>query len=77
MVRVIDEKTQTEGWRPLFDDAGVALHPELMAAHRRPDAVPRLGQPRAVADMAEARSTGLHAHVAQGERGHPRRWLAR
>jgi hypothetical protein len=31
MVRVIDEKTRTEGWIPLFDEAGAALYPELMA----------------------------------------------
>lgn len=31
MVRVIDEKTKSESWIPLFDDAGVALYPELMA----------------------------------------------
>jgi hypothetical protein len=31
MVRVIDEKTRTESWIPLFDEAGVALYPELMA----------------------------------------------
>ena len=30
MVRVIDEKTDAESWVPLFDDAGVALYPELM-----------------------------------------------
>jgi hypothetical protein len=30
MVRVIDEKTRAESWIPLFDDAGVALYPELM-----------------------------------------------
>lgn len=31
MVRVIDEKTNTESWIPLFDDAGVPLYPELVA----------------------------------------------
>ncbi len=31
MVRVIDEKTRAESWIPLFDDAGAALYPELMA----------------------------------------------
>jgi hypothetical protein len=31
MVRVIDEKTRTESWIPLFDEVGVALYPELMA----------------------------------------------
>jgi hypothetical protein len=31
MVRVIDAKTSTESWIPLFDDAGVPLYPELMA----------------------------------------------
>ena len=31
MVRVIDEKTRTESWIPLLDEAGVALYPELMA----------------------------------------------
>jgi hypothetical protein len=31
MVRVIDEKTKTESWIPLLDDAGVPLYPELMA----------------------------------------------
>jgi hypothetical protein len=31
MVRVIDEKTDAESWVPLFDDAGAALYPELMA----------------------------------------------
>jgi hypothetical protein len=31
MVRVIDEKTKSESWIPLFDDAGAALYPELMA----------------------------------------------
>lgn len=31
MVRVVDEKTRTEGWIPLFDDDGAALYPELMA----------------------------------------------
>jgi hypothetical protein len=31
MVRIVDEKTGTESWRPLFDDAGTPLHPELMA----------------------------------------------
>lgn len=30
MVRVIDEKTKSESWIPLLDDAGVALYPELM-----------------------------------------------
>jgi hypothetical protein len=30
MVRIIDEKTTTESWVPLFDDDGVALYPELM-----------------------------------------------
>jgi hypothetical protein len=31
MVRVIDEKTKSESWIPLFDEAGVPLYPELMA----------------------------------------------
>jgi hypothetical protein len=31
LVRVVDEKTKTESWRPLFDNDGAALHPELMA----------------------------------------------
>ena len=31
MVRVIDEKTRSESWIPLFDEAGIALYPELMA----------------------------------------------
>ena len=31
MVRVIDEKTRSESWIPLFDEAGAALYPELMA----------------------------------------------
>jgi hypothetical protein len=31
MVRVIDAKTSTESWIPLFDDAGVSIYPELMA----------------------------------------------
>jgi len=31
MVRVIDEKTRAESWVPLYDEAGVALYPELMA----------------------------------------------
>jgi hypothetical protein len=31
MVRVIDAKTSTESWIPLFDDAGVSMYPELMA----------------------------------------------
>jgi hypothetical protein len=31
MVRVVDEKTNAEGWIPLFDDAGVPLYPELVA----------------------------------------------
>jgi hypothetical protein len=32
MVRLVDEKTRMEGWRPLFDDdTGEAIHPELMA----------------------------------------------
>jgi hypothetical protein len=31
MVRVVDEKTKSESWIPLVDDAGVALYPELMA----------------------------------------------
>jgi hypothetical protein len=31
LVRVIDEKTGAESWIPLFDDAGAALYPELMA----------------------------------------------
>jgi hypothetical protein len=31
MVRVIDEKTKSESCIPLFDGAGVALYPELMA----------------------------------------------
>jgi len=31
MVRVIDEKTRSESWIPLFDETGVALYPELMA----------------------------------------------
>jgi len=30
-VRVVDEKTRHVSWIPLFDDAGVALYPELMA----------------------------------------------
>jgi hypothetical protein len=30
MVQVVDEKTRTESWVPLFDDAGVPLYPELM-----------------------------------------------
>jgi hypothetical protein len=30
MVRVIDEKTKSESWIPLFDGAGAALYPELM-----------------------------------------------
>jgi hypothetical protein len=30
MVRVIDEKTGSESWVPLFDEAGVPLYPELM-----------------------------------------------
>jgi hypothetical protein len=31
MVRVVDEKTEKVSWIPLFNDAGVALYPELMA----------------------------------------------
>jgi hypothetical protein len=31
LVRVVDEKTKTESWRPLFDNEGAPLHPELMA----------------------------------------------
>jgi hypothetical protein len=31
MVRIIDEKTRTESWIPLLDDAGVPIYPELMA----------------------------------------------
>ena len=31
MVRVIDAKTSTESWIPLFDDNGVPMYPELMA----------------------------------------------
>src|SRR4029078_7419291 len=31
MVRVIDEKTRSESWIPLFDEAGIAIYPELMA----------------------------------------------
>jgi hypothetical protein len=31
MVRVIDEKTRSESWIPLFDDTGVPLYSELMA----------------------------------------------
>jgi hypothetical protein len=31
LVRIIDEKTGAEAWIPLFDDAGVPLHPELVA----------------------------------------------
>ena len=30
MVRVVDEKTKTESWIPLIDDAGAAIYPELM-----------------------------------------------
>jgi hypothetical protein len=30
MVQVVDEKTKSKSWIPLFDGAGVALHPELM-----------------------------------------------
>jgi hypothetical protein len=30
MVRVVDEKTKTESWIPLIDDAGVPIYPELM-----------------------------------------------
>ena len=31
MVRVVDEKTKSESWIPLFDDAGVPLYSELMS----------------------------------------------
>jgi hypothetical protein len=31
MVCIVDEKTKQISWRPLFDDSGVPLHPELMA----------------------------------------------
>jgi hypothetical protein len=31
LVRVVDEKTKQVSWIPLFDDAGTALYPELMA----------------------------------------------
>jgi hypothetical protein len=31
MVRVIDEKTKSESWIPLFDETGIALYPELVA----------------------------------------------
>lgn len=31
MVRIVDQKTKSEGWVPLFDDAGVPIYPELMA----------------------------------------------
>jgi hypothetical protein len=31
LVRVVDEKTKTESWRPLFDNESAPLHPELMA----------------------------------------------
>jgi hypothetical protein len=31
LVRVVDEKTRQVSWIPLFDDAGGALYPELMA----------------------------------------------
>lgn len=30
-VRVVHAKTHEEGWRPLFEDDGTPLHPELMA----------------------------------------------
>jgi len=30
MVRVVDEKTKTESWIPLIDDAGASIYPELM-----------------------------------------------
>ncbi|MCW5704105.1 MAG: hypothetical protein KIT82_16165 [Bradyrhizobium sp.] len=30
MVRVVDEKTETESWIPLFDEVGAPLYPELM-----------------------------------------------
>jgi hypothetical protein len=30
MVQVVDEKTKSKSWIPLFDGAGVALYPELM-----------------------------------------------
>lgn len=30
MVLVVDEKTKSKSWIPLFDDAGAALYPELM-----------------------------------------------
>lgn len=38
-VRVLHEKTREENWVPLFDEAGVALYPELMAEL---DAIKRL-----------------------------------
>jgi hypothetical protein len=31
LVRIVDEKTRHVSWIPLFDEAGVALYPELMA----------------------------------------------
>lgn len=31
MVRIIDEKTSTESWVPLFDEDGAPLYPEVMA----------------------------------------------
>ncbi|MGC0394693.1 hypothetical protein [Bradyrhizobium sp. USDA 241] len=36
MVRVIDEKTKSESWLPLFDDARTPLYPELMTELARP-----------------------------------------
>jgi hypothetical protein len=60
MLRVIDEKTSTESWIPLFDDDSIRFALDGRAgrnqarAHRRPDVVPRLGRSWSVADMAEA-----------------------
>ena len=74
MVRIVDEKTKQESWIPLIDDVGAPIYPELMAEL---DAIKRgrivglmlcrdWGERGSLADLAEARSTGLHAFEPQG-----------
>jgi hypothetical protein len=85
MVRVIDEKTRTESWIPLFDEAGVALYPELIAEL---DAIKR----ERIGGLMLCRDWGdrgpwptwpkpdmpeFHPHGPQGEGDHPRRRSAR
>jgi hypothetical protein len=79
-VRVLHPKTDEENWVPLFDEAGVALYPELMAEL---DTIKsgRIGGLMIRRDWADRRPADRKGRSGPDEphreADHPRRWHAR